>query len=88
MKEIKRIKIAFLSEMYGIKFYEVRHYWDNEDGEERFNTFELSFKKLKRMGVVKTFNSGKKLETWLNGEGREWYIQQLNEKYPNSYIAQ
>lgn len=81
MKKIKRISPGCAWNICGMRFYETWYVWENEQGEERRNTHKVSFNVLKRMGVLKTFNSPKKLEKWLNGEGKQWYIDDINSKY-------
>jgi hypothetical protein len=76
-----------MSNIYGLKFYEIKVFFDNEEGEERLTRKEVNFSTFKALGVIKTFNSTKKLNDWLNtDEGRIFMVEKINDKY-NHYFA-
>jgi hypothetical protein len=89
VRKIKRIDTGCMVNLWGLRYYETRYYFDLEEVQERYNFHEISFTRLKDMGVIKTFNSTKKLETWLNSpKGKEWYANELNEKFEyERYVA-
>lgn len=86
-RKIKRIEVGCRSNINGLRFYEIKVYFDNEDGQERITRKNIGFSTLKRMGIIKTFNSTKKLNEWLNtDDGRIFVAEKLNDSY-NQYSA-
>ncbi|MGG1444375.1 hypothetical protein ABE354_20410 [Brevibacillus laterosporus] len=78
--EIKRITIGCLVDYLGLKYYEINHYYDSEDGRERRGISKITLSFFKRKGITQRFNGTKKINNWLaSEEGRREYIFLLNE---------
>ncbi|KKX53811.1 hypothetical protein [Brevibacillus borstelensis] len=87
-EKIKRIAISCSVEYCGFKYYEIRHFFDRDEGGESFLTTEIPFSVFKSMGVTKRFNGTKKINDWLaTEEGRKWYIAGLNKKWGSEHYA-
>lgn len=86
-RKVKRLQVGCMNNIYGLKFYEIKAFFDNEEGQEVYTRKEINFSAFKTLGVIKTFNSTKKLNDWLNTEdGRKFMVEKLNDKY-NHYVA-
>ncbi|MBG9796903.1 hypothetical protein O0555_21810 [Brevibacillus laterosporus] len=78
--KIKRITIGCLVDYCGLKYYEINHYYDTEDGQERRGISKFTFSFFKNKGITQRFNGTKKINNWLaSEEGRREYISLLNE---------
>lgn len=61
---IKRMDLGIHVQMGRLHFYEIKLFFQHEDG-ERFNTVTIPASKLKSLGVIKRTNSYKKIRDWL-----------------------
>ncbi|WP_028609215.1 hypothetical protein [Paenibacillus harenae] len=65
--------ILFSCRMYGISFWEA-----NIEHDGKVHRKDISFRHLKKLGAVKSFNGHKKAETWLNDtEEGQAYLRDL-----------
>jgi hypothetical protein len=82
-KKIKRVEMGVHVQLGKLHYYELKYYWDNEEGQERFNILEVPAKSFKDRGIIKRTNSYKKVTDWINGtdEGKEFFINGLKLKH-------
>ena len=82
-KKIKYVKMGVHVQLGELHYYEIKYYWDNEEGQERCNILEVPAKPLKEKGVIKRTNSYKKIIDWINDaeDGRVFFLNGLRLKF-------
>jgi len=88
-KKIKRVEMGMHVVIGKLQYYEMKYYWDNNEGKERCNIVEIPAKPLKDKGVIKRTDSYKKIKEWFNNteEGREFFLRSLRSKFGKEYVA-
>jgi hypothetical protein len=79
MKEVFNMELGVHVSFGSFHYFEIKLYWDNDDGKTRISIYNLAASRLKDLGVIKRPNGYKKIREWLKTEEAKKIMKEITD---------